>query len=162
MPDATYSQVATEYTKALLELEKEYKPVKNKRAELYVFRKLAQLQGEGITEYVAALRDLATLCNFLDNALCNQFIKKLCNPQIRERRLAEEKVDLKKAICTAVRLDSAIKDAKSMSESMSANGNEHGSVNAVKKKSSKLYYKRPTGDNAGTPGRHARVFSCLN
>ena len=33
LPDATYSQGATEYTKALLKLEKEYKPVKTKRAE---------------------------------------------------------------------------------------------------------------------------------
>ena len=50
---------------------------------------------------------------------------------------AEEKLDLTKTISTAVRLESAIKDAKSMCESMSANGTEHGSVNAVKKKDSK-------------------------
>ena len=84
--DATYPQGATEYMKALLKLEKEYRLVKNKRAELF----------------------------------------------------AEEKLDLTKAFRTAVRLESAI---KSMRESMSANGTEHGSVSAVKKKNSKSYYK---------------------
>ena len=151
LPDATYPQGATEYTKALLKLEKEYKPVKNKRAERYVLRKRAQLQGESISEYVAALRDLATTCDFsdfLDDALCDQLIEKLHNSKIRERLLAEEKLDLTKAVKTAVRLESAIKDAKSMRESMSANGTEQGSVNAVKKKNSKPYYKKPTGDHA--------------
>ena len=53
-----------------------------------------------------------------------------------------------KAVKTAVRLENVIKDAKSMRESMSANGTEHGSVNAVKKKNLKPYYKKPTGDHA--------------
>ena len=86
LPNATYPQGATEYTKALLKLEKEYKLVKNKRAECYLFRKRAQLQGESITEYVAALRDLATTCNFgdfLDDALCDQLIEKLYSCQRR-------------------------------------------------------------------------------
>ena len=147
--DATYSEGDTEYTKALLKLEKEYKPVKNKRAELYVFRKRAQLQGKSISEYVAVLRDLATTCDFgdfLDDALCDQLIEKLHNSKICER-LPEEKLDLTKAVKTAVRLESAIKDAKSMRESMSGNGTERCSVNAVKKKYSKPYYKKPTGDH---------------
>ena len=78
LPDATYSQGDTEYTKALHKLEKEYKPVKNKRAERYVFRKGAQLQGESISEYIAALGDFATTCDFgdfLDDALCDQLIE---------------------------------------------------------------------------------------
>ena len=150
LPDATYPQGATEYMKALLKLEKEYKPVKNKRAKHYVFRKRAQLQGKSISEYVAALRDLATMCDFgdfLDDVLCDQLIKKLHNSKIRERPLAEEKFDLTKAVKTAVRLESEIKDTKSMRESMSANDTEHGSVNAVKKKNAKPYYKRPAGDH---------------
>ena len=113
-------------------------------------RKDAQLQGESITENIVALRDLATTCHFgdfLDNALCDQLIEKLHNSNIL---LAKEKLDLTKAISTTVRLESAIKDAKSMRKSMSANGTEHSSVNAVKKKSSKPYYKRPTGDKYET------------
>ena len=79
--------ISARYTKALLKLEKEYKPVKNKRAEGYVFRKHAQLQGESISEYVAALSDRAKTSDFgdfLDDALCDQLIKKLHNSKIRE------------------------------------------------------------------------------
>ena len=109
-----------------------------------MFRKRAQLQCKSITEYVAALHDLTSTCNyggFIDDALCDQLMEKLHNSKIRERLHAEEKLDLTKTISTAVRLESAIKDAKSMCESMSANGTEHGSVNAVKKKIQSLLQK---------------------
>ena len=46
LPDATYPQGATEYTKAVLKLEKEYKLVKNKPAECYVFRKRAHYKAK--------------------------------------------------------------------------------------------------------------------
>ena len=55
-----------------------------------------------------------------------------------------------RAVKTTLSLESAIKDVKSMRESMSANGTEHDSVNAVKKKNSKPYYKKPTGDVKST------------
>ena len=57
-----------------------------------MFRKCAQLQSESITEYVAALRKLATTCDFsdfLDDALCDQLIEKLHNSKIHERILAK-------------------------------------------------------------------------
>ena len=128
-----------------------------------VLRKRAQLQGESISEYVAALRDLATTCNFgnfLDDALCDQLIEKLHNSKIRERLLAEEKLDLTKAVKTAVRLESVIKDVKSMRESMSANGTQHSSVNAVKKKNSKPYYKKLTGDHVKSTSNAKMKNAC--
>ena len=82
--------------------------IKNKQAERYVFRKRTQLQGESISEYVAALHDLATTCDFgdfLDAKLCDQLIKILHNSKIRERLLADEKLDSTKAVKTAVRLE---------------------------------------------------------
>ena len=82
--------------------------IKNKQAERYVFRKRTQLQGESISEYVAALHDLATTCDFgdfLDAKLCDQLIKILHNSKIRKRLLADEKLDLTKAVKTAVRLE---------------------------------------------------------
>ena len=110
----------------------------------------AQLEGKSITEHVAALCDLAMTCNFgdfLDDVLCDQLIEKLHSSKIRERLLAKEKHNLMKAVRTAVRLESTIKDAKSMRDSMSANGTEHGSVNGVKKINSKPYCKKPTRDH---------------
>ena len=47
---------------------------------------------------------LAISVTFLDDVLYNRSIEKLHNTKIRERFLAEEKLDLTKAISTAVRL----------------------------------------------------------
>ena len=112
-----YAEGATEFEKANLKLANEYKVVRNKRAERYVFRRRAQSQCESITEYIAALRDLASTCDFgdfLEDAICDQMIEKMYNHKIRERLLADENIDLDKAIVIAVRLENAIRDAKSM------------------------------------------------
>ena len=73
--------------------------------------------GESITEYIAALRDLASTCDFgdfLEDAICDQMNEKMYNHKIRERLLADENIDLDKAIVIAVRLENAIRDAKTM------------------------------------------------
>ena len=70
-----------------------------------------------ITEYIAALRDLASTCDFgdfLEDAICDQIIEKMYNHKIRERLLADENNDLEKAIVIAVRLENARRDAKTM------------------------------------------------
>ena len=72
------------------------------------------------------------------------------------RRYAKDFLPKRSLISTAVRPESAIKDAKSMCESMSANGTEHGAVNEVKKKNSKMINKKPTGDTAKNTS-HAKV-----
>ena len=82
-----------------------------------MFRRRTQSQCESITEYIAALRDLASTCDFgdfLEDAICDQMIEKMYNHKIRERLLADENIDLDKAIVIAVRLENAIRDAKSM------------------------------------------------
>ena len=90
-----YAEGATEFEKANLKLANEYKVVRNKRAERYAFRRRTQSQCESITEYIAALENMY-------------------NQKIRERLLADENIDLDKAIVIAVRLEIAIRDAKSM------------------------------------------------
>ena len=59
-----YAEGATEFEKANLKLANEYKVIRNKRAERYAFRRRAQSQCESITEYIAALRDLVSTCDF--------------------------------------------------------------------------------------------------
>ena len=57
---------------------------------------------------------MASTCDFgdfLDDAICDQLIEKMNNHKIRERLLADENIDLDKAIVVAVKLESAIKDA---------------------------------------------------
>ena len=108
---------ATEFEKANLKLANKYTVVRNKRAERYAFRRWAQSQCESITEYIAALRDLASTCDFgdfLEDAICDQMIENMYNHKIRERLLADENIDLDKAIVIAVGLENAIRDAKTM------------------------------------------------
>ena len=112
-----YAEGATEFEKANLKLANEYKFIRNKRAERYAFRRRTQSQCESITEYIAALRDLASTCDFgdfLDDAICDQMIENMYNHKIRERLLADENIDIDKAIVIAVRLENAIRDAKTM------------------------------------------------
>ena len=80
-----YAEGATEFEKANLKLANEYKVIRNKRAERYAFRRRTQSQCESITEYIAALRDLASTCDFgdfLDDAICDQMIEKMYNHKI--------------------------------------------------------------------------------
>ena len=71
-------------------------------------------------------------------------MEKLHNSKIRERLLAEEKLDLSK-----LQLDSKVRlKMRNLCVSWCANHTEHGSVNAVKKKNLKPYYIKPTGDHA--------------
>ena len=131
LPEANdYPPAATEYMKALHKIEKEFRQIKNKRAERYIFRKRDQMPGETISEYVAVLRDLASTCDFgdfLNDALCDQIIEKINNHKIRERLLAEEHLTLDGAIRIAKRLEGAIRDAKYMTAY--DNGNTVSSVN---------------------------------
>ena len=132
-----YPPSATEFEKTNLKLENEYRIIRNKRAERYTFRKRTQTQHESITEYIVALRDLASTCDFgdfLDDAICDQLIEKMNNHKIRERLLADENIDLDKAIVVAVRLESAIKDARSMEAQNSVNPFSTESVNEVRQK----------------------------
>ena len=132
---ANYLDEATEFEKTNLKLANEYKVVRNKRAGRYAFRRRAQSQCESITDYIAALRDLASTCDFgdfLEDAICDQMIETMYNHKIHERFLADENIDLDKAIVIAVRLENAIRVAKSMDPHKSLSDDFDKSVNVVK------------------------------
>ncbi|KAK6169763.1 hypothetical protein SNE40_020752 [Patella caerulea] len=72
----TYPVDTNDFTKAILKLQKEFKIKQNILTERFKFRKCSQLQEQTITEYIATLRDLASLCEFNDpdDAIPDQFI----------------------------------------------------------------------------------------
>lgn len=88
-------------------------------AERFAFRQRAQHDGESISDYVMALRELATTCNFgtfHDEMIRDQLVEKTCVPRIRERLLMEEdSLTLADAMKIAGRIEAAIKDAKQVS-----------------------------------------------
>ena len=77
-------------------LNKHFKPKRVQIAERFYFRKRSQAAGETIGEYDAALRKLATHCNFgnnLEDKLRDQLVCGLRNESVQRRLLSE--VDLK-------------------------------------------------------------------
>ncbi len=65
---------------------------------------------ETVLQYIAALRDLATTCEFaetLDDMLRDQLVENVTNPRIRERLLVEARLTLETAITIATQLDAA-------------------------------------------------------
>lgn len=64
----------------------------NIRLQHHRFRERRQLQGEPITDFAIALRELAALCDFAtqaDKNMCEQFVAIVTCPLLRERLLLE-------------------------------------------------------------------------
>ena len=88
-------------------------------AERYKFHKRNQKEGESISEYVAALRQLAHTCDFqafLDDALRDRLVCGIRNEAIQRRLLSVTDLNLQKAIEKAVAIETATKDALSMAQ----------------------------------------------
>lgn len=108
------------YGGSLLALQTFFTPNVNVVAERYRFRQRAQAMGESTDHYVAALRELVKTCNFstMENEMLrDQIVEKTCVPRIRERLLLESELTLDKALTLARRIEIAVADAKTFTES---------------------------------------------
>ena len=82
--------------------------------ERYHFHKRDQAARETSAEYEAALRNLATHCEFegyLEQALRDRFVCGIRNEAIRRRLLAEKELKLSKALEQALSMEAAEKNA---------------------------------------------------
>ena len=89
-------------------------PKPSEIAERYRFHKRDQAAGESVTMYMAELRRLAIHCEFgdsLNKTLRDRFVCGLKQEHIQKRLLAESKLDLEKAIQTALAMETASRDA---------------------------------------------------
>lgn len=105
------------FASAVAALERHFTPKVNVVAERHVFRQRKQAPHETITQYVAALRELASKCGFNDNTdemIRDQLIEHLNNPSIRERLLLEPDLTLDKALTIAIQVESAVHQAKAI------------------------------------------------
>ncbi len=76
--------------------------------ERYHFHKRDQLEGETATQYDAALRKLATHCqftNYLEEALRDRFVCGLRDGAVQRRLLSEKELSLAKAMDLAVSME---------------------------------------------------------
>uniref|UniRef100_A0A8C2ARP7 Reverse transcriptase domain-containing protein n=1 Tax=Cyprinus carpio TaxID=7962 RepID=A0A8C2ARP7_CYPCA len=102
---------------AIKALEEHFIPKRNVVVERHAFRKRVQRTDETVVQYIAALRHLATTCEFADNLddmLRDQLVENIANPRIHERLLVESKLTLEIAITIATQLEAADAQAKSM------------------------------------------------
>lgn len=95
-------------------------PQRSEIAERHVFRLRRQRAGEPLTEYLQALKHLATTCNFgkckkcstLEENLRDQFVSGLTSDAMRSRIFAEKKIEYKEAVELALALEAAEKHAE--------------------------------------------------
>ena len=96
-------------------LRKHYEPKRAVIAERFHFHKRDQAAGESMADFDAALRKLATYCNFGDNleeTLRDRFVCGLCHDSIQRRLLSETDLTYKKAMEIATAMEAVDKNTK--------------------------------------------------
>ncbi|XP_055714804.1 uncharacterized protein LOC129808923 [Phlebotomus papatasi] len=113
--DLTYEQIVAQ-------LKECFNPVPNEIVEIYEFQKREQREGETCDEYLAALRKMATYCNFgcatcnyLVKALRNQFVAGLKNKSIQKRLLEKRDLTLETALDIAKAMEASQKGEELLS-----------------------------------------------
>ncbi len=153
---------------AIATLKAHFSPRRNIVAEHHAFGKRVQAPGKTIIQYVAALWDIASTCDFaatLDEMLRDQLsvisdqVENVSSHQIRERLLLESELTLEKAITIATQIEAAGEQAKLLS------GNQSVPVQAIHAKptpppASGRHHRRPP--LKPPPAAHASKPSSMN
>lgn len=149
---------------AIKALEEHFTPKRNVVVERHAFRKRVQRTDETVVQYIAALRDLATTCEFADNLddmLRDQLVENIANPRIRERLLVESKLTLEIAITIATQLEAADAQAKSMATSNPAPVHAVHSTPTSGRQRPKAKFKARTSSKPSASALSARTcFRC--
>lgn len=97
------SAVIDEYASLVKTLDKRFNPKKNVVLERHKFLQRAQLPGESIDDFVAALRTLAISCNYREfrDEIIRDLIERTSDKKIQEKLLATDDPDLETALTLA-------------------------------------------------------------
>lgn len=109
----------TKYSEAVAALRAHFVQKINVIAERHKFRQQAQRHNETMVQYVSALCEMLALCNFEnveEDMLRDQIVEKAYSGHIRERLLLEDGLTLNKAIQIANQVESAARDASTLSQ----------------------------------------------
>ena len=96
-------------------LKRHFEPRSLVIAEHFYFNRRNQLPGESVADFIAELRRLASTCQFetfLSDALCDRFVCGLRSEVVQRKLIAEENLELAKAVDIAQKLESAEKNTK--------------------------------------------------
>ena len=111
-------------------IKKEFKPVKNIRAERFKFLSRNMKEGESIEEFAVDLKNLATTCNYgeaLDEMLCDKLILSIRQRSIQKRLMEEPMSKTFSQICEiALTQELTIKNVDEMQQQ-----HQNASVNWV-------------------------------
>ncbi|KAF7651387.1 hypothetical protein LDENG_00111640 [Lucifuga dentata] len=94
-----------------------FSPKVNVVAERYCFRQCGQCKGETTDQYVAALKERITTCEFgtiEEEMIQDQLVEKTNSSRIRECLLLEVPLTLTTALTIAQRIETAVAEAKAM------------------------------------------------
>ncbi|XP_030595617.1 uncharacterized protein LOC115787179 [Archocentrus centrarchus] len=130
------------FSSAVAALEKHFSPKVNIVVERHAFRKRTQAPHETVEQYVTALRDLGSKCDFDDKTeemIRDQLVEHISNSSIRERLLLEPDLTLDKAVTLAAQMESAAYQAKALT----VNSNRH--VQAIQSRSYSATQRNKSG-----------------
>ena len=100
-------------------LKKHYEPSKVVIAERFHFHRREQQAEESIAEFLAALRRLATHCQFgdhLEDSLRDRLVCGLCSESIQKKLLSEADLTLQRALEIAQGMESAERNTKALKQ----------------------------------------------
>lgn len=143
-------------------VEKHLEPQRSEIAERHIFRLRRQRPGETLTEYLQALKHLASTCNFgkcktcstLDENLRDQFVSGLANDTMRSRIFAEKEIKYKEAVELALALEAAEKHAEVSASGKTTTAADSAASGGGGEASEGLHFTR--GGRAGPRPRRAR------
>ncbi|XP_023806938.1 uncharacterized protein K02A2.6-like [Oryzias latipes] len=112
----TLPETGTTLATAIAALRAHFTPTVNVVVERHTFRKRVQGAQEPILHYIAALRELASTCDFAnaDDMIRDQLVEHVADPRIRERLLLKTNLTLADAITLATQAESVNEQARSM------------------------------------------------
>ena len=113
-----------------------FNPKPSESVQRHKFNNRFRLNGENVSDFVAALRNMAEYCNFggsLENMLCDRLVSGINNERIQRRLLSEENLTFKKAYDIASSMETT---AQHMADLQSAPSTLSSTSASVKKVSS--------------------------
>uniref|UniRef100_A0A3Q1F3H9 Retrotransposon gag domain-containing protein n=1 Tax=Acanthochromis polyacanthus TaxID=80966 RepID=A0A3Q1F3H9_9TELE len=99
-------------------LSTHYRPAPVVIAERFRFQKRNQKEGETVSDYVVALRQLSTTCDFgqyLDDALRDRFVSGMRSDAVQRRLLSEKELTFSRACEIAVSMELASRNTMEFS-----------------------------------------------
>ena len=156
--DSTYEAIVEK-------LKKHFTPIKSSIMARHLFDNRLRRQGESVTDYLACLRTIAKDCKFgdgLDEKLRDRFVTGINDPRMTKNLMtvAEDKLDLKKAVEVAQALELANEHSKTLQKENPSPAS--ASVDVLHPPASRYHNSKPQGarprtykTGTGTPTPHS-------